>query len=200
MAREIHDVLAHNLSVMVIQASAARRVADRDPAAAKEAARLISRTGREALSELRYVFGAVRKDDGEALGAGPGLAHLDQLVSRAHRAGLSVEVRVEGEPLELSPGADLAAYRVVQEALTNTLKHARGSRAVVTVRYEPGGVVVEVLDDGTAVNGSAWESGGHGLVGMRERVALYGGELEAGRRDGGGFAVRARLPAAGVPV
>jgi signal transduction histidine kinase len=197
VAREIHDVLAHNLSVMVIQASAARRVAGRDPAAAAHAAELISRTGREALSELRYVFGPVRKEDGEALGCAPGLANLDQLVSRSHRAGLPVTVRVEGEPLELSPGADLVVYRVIQEALTNTLKHARGAHSTVTVRYETGAVEVEVLDDGTAValNGSAWESGGHGLVGMRERVALYGGRLEAGKRDDGGFAVRARLPA-----
>lgn len=199
VARELHDVLAHNLSVMVIQAAAGRTVADKDPAAAIEAARLISRTGREALSELRYVFGSVRKEDGAALGASPGLANLQQLASRAHRAGVPVELRVEGKPLQLSPGADLAAYRVVQEALTNTLRHARGSRATVTVRYEPREVVVEVLDDGASAttNGRAAESGGHGLVGMRERVALYGGQLEAGTREEGGFAVRARLPAGG---
>lgn len=202
VARELHDVLAHNLSVMVIQASAARRVADKDPAAAVEAAKLISRTGREAMSELRYVFGPVRKQDGDALGGSPGLAYLDQLASRAHRAGLPVELRVEGKPLQLSPGADLAAYRVVQEALTNTLKHAHGSRATVTVHYEPSDVVVEVLDDGAgaAANGNLADSGGHGLVGMRERVALYGGKLETGSRQGGGFAVTARLPVGGPPA
>jgi signal transduction histidine kinase len=202
VAREIHDVLAHNLSVMVIQASAARRVADHDPAAAVAAAKLIGRTGREALSELRYVVGPVRKADGDALGASPGLANLDHLVSRAHRAGLPVEVRVEGEPLELSPGADLTAYRVVQEALTNTLKHAHGARATVTVRYEPADVLIEVLDDGAGAtdNGNAWGIGGHGLVGMRERLALYGGNLEVGRRPGGGFVVRARLPVEGALV
>lgn len=202
VARELHDVLAHNLSVMVIQASAARRVADKNPAAAVEAAELISRAGREALSELRYVFGPVRKQDGDALGASPGLANIERLASRAHRAGLPVEVRVEGKPLQLSPGADLVAYRVVQEALTNTLKHAHGSRATVTIRYERGDVVVEVLDDGAgaAANGSPADSGGHGLVGMRERIALYGGKLEAGTRPYGGFAVRARLPVEGAPV
>lgn len=201
VARELHDVLAHNLSVMVIQASAARRVVDHDPAAAMEAAELISRTGREALSELRYVFGPVRKQDGEALGASPGLANIEQLASSAHRAGLPVDVKVKGTPLQLTPGVDLTAYRVIQEALTNTLKHARGARATVTVNYEPREVVVEVLDNGvgTADNGNPVDSGGHGLVGMRERVALYGGKLDANKRDSG-FAVRARLPVGGPPA
>jgi signal transduction histidine kinase len=200
VARELHDVLAHNLSVMVIQASAARRVAGNDRAAAVNAAELISRTGREALSELRYVFGPVRKEDGATWGISPGLANLDQLASRAHRAGLPVEMHVEGKRLQLSPGADLAAYRVIQEALTNTLKHAHGARAMVTIRYEPTDVVVEVLDNGVgaAANGNPADSGGHGLVGMRERVALYGGKLEVGKQQDGGFAVRARLPAGGT--
>jgi signal transduction histidine kinase len=197
VARELHDVLAHNLSVMVIQASAARRILDREPTAAVDAVELISRTGREALSELRYVFGPVRRDDGDAL-ASPGLANLDQLVSRAHRSGLPVEVRVEGKPLQLSPGADLAAYRVVQEALTNTLKHSHGSRAAVVVRYEPADVVVEVVDDGVGTaNGLRSGNGGHGLIGMHERMALYGGTLEAGARPEGGFRVLARVPAEG---
>lgn len=199
VARELHDVLAHNLSVMVIQASAARRVAGKEPNAAVKAAGLISRTGREALGELRYVFGPVRKEDADAVDASPGLSNVDKLASRAHRAGLPVQVRVEGKPVGLSPGTDLAAYRVVQEALTNTLKHARGSRATVIVRYEASDVVVEVLDDGAgaAANGNPADSGGHGLVGMRERVALYGGKLETRRRRGGGFAVSARLPVGG---
>jgi signal transduction histidine kinase len=201
VARELHDVLAHNLTVMVIQAAAARRVLERDPEAAADAARLIGRTGREAMTELRHVFGPVHKEDGHALGSAPGLAQLDHLASRAHRAGLPVELRVEGTPFDLQPGADMAAYRVVQEALTNTLKHARGARATVIVRYEPGDVVLEVLDDGAGPagsNGAGLESGGHGLVGMRERVALYGGRLEAGRRPDGGFSVRARLPVTGA--
>ena len=174
---------------------------ERDPEAAAEAAELIGRTGREAMTELRYVFGPVRHEDGDELGAAPGLAQLEALASRAHRAGLPVDLQVEGKPLELRPGADMAAYRVVQEALTNTLKHARGARATVIVRYEPGDVVLEVLDDGAGPagsNGAGLEGGGHGLVGMRERVALYGGKLEAGRRPDGGFAVRARLPVAGA--
>ena len=198
VARELHDVLAHNLSVMVIQASAARRVVDQDPGAAIEAAELISRTGREALSELRYVFGPVRKEEGDTLGASPGLANINQLASRAHRAGLPVEVQVAGEPIQVSPGVDLTAYRVIQEALTNTLKHAHGARATVTVQYEPRELIVEVLDNGVgaADNGTPVDGGGHGLVGMRERVALYGGKLEASERDGG-FAVRARLPVGG---
>jgi signal transduction histidine kinase len=200
VARELHDVLAHNLSVMVIQASGARRIVDKDPAAAVEAARLISRTGREALNELRYVFGPVRREDGDALDASPGLANLGQLASRAHRAGLPVDLHVDGIPQQLSPGADLAAYRVVQEALTNTIKHAHAARATVNVRYGPGDVVVEVLDDGTGAtgNGKPWENSGHGLVGMRERMALYGGDLEAGRLPSGGFSVCARLPLRGA--
>ncbi|HZU60262.1 MAG TPA: histidine kinase [Solirubrobacteraceae bacterium] len=199
VARELHDVLAHNLSVMVIQASAARRVADLDPAAALQAAEVISRTGREALSELRYVFGPVRRETGDELGAAPGLGNLAQLASRAHRAGLPVEIRLEGQPRQLAPGADLAAYRVVQQALTNALKHAQGARATVTVRYRPADVMIEVLDSGarSGANGNAPDGGGHGLVGMRERLALYGGKLEAGRRSEGGFAVRAQLPLGG---
>jgi signal transduction histidine kinase len=202
VARELHDVLAHNLSVMVIQASAARRVVEHNPQAAADAAGVIASTGRDALSELRLVFGAVRREDGDALGSAPGLEHLDRLASRAHRAGLLVDVRVEGTPLRLSPGADMAAYRVVQEALTNTLKHARGAHATVNVRYEPGDVIIEVLDDGPGPhgNGALFDSGGYGLIGMRERVALYGGKLDAGRRRGGGFAVRARLPVGGALV
>jgi signal transduction histidine kinase len=196
VARELHDVLAHNLSVMVIQASAARRIADQDPAAAIGAAELISRTGREALSELRYVFGPVRKGEDDVLGSSPGLANLDKLAARVHRAGLPVDLRVEGDPLQLSPGADMAAYRVVQEALTNSLKHAHGTRATVVVRYDAREVTVEVRDDGRGAvsNGRTWDSGGHGLIGMRERVALYGGKLEAGYGKAGGFAVRARIP------
>lgn len=200
VARELHDVLAHNLSVMVIQAAAAGRVVDGDPGAAIEAAELIGRTGREALSELRYLFGPVRREDGEELGASPGLANLEHLASRAHRAGLTVALDVEGEPITLPPGADMAAYRVVQEALTNTLKHAHGARATVKVRYRPRDVVVEVVDDGgrAAPSDRPPDGGGHGLVGMRERVALYGGNLEAGAQPTGGFAVRAQLPLEGV--
>jgi len=194
VARELHDVLAHDLSVMVIQASAGRRVMERDPDSAAEAARQIERTGREALAELRQLFGPVRRGDGEALAGSPTLAHVDRLVQRARDAGLPVELRVEGERRALPPGVDLAAYRVVQEALTNTIKHAGKARATVRVSYRAGEVAVEASDDGAGAAGGALESGGHGLVGMRERVGLYGGELEVRRRRGGGFSVRARFP------
>jgi signal transduction histidine kinase len=198
VARELHDVLAHNLSVMVIHASAARRVVARDPDAAANSAELIRRTGREALDELRQLFGPVRRGDGESLDASPGLANLERLAERTHRAGVPVDLRVEGPPLELPPGVDFAAYRVVQEALTNAIKHAAGARATVIVRYEPGDVVLEVLDDGPGPAGNGSSGEGHGLLGMRERVALYGGRLETGRRRGGGFAVRVRLPVGGA--
>ena len=196
VARELHDVLAHDLSVMVVQASAAQRIAGAAPDQAADAARLIERTGREALAELRHLFGPVRRGEGEELGA-PGLARIEQLAERARDAGLPVELRIEGERVDLPPGVDLAAYRVVQEALTNSIKHAGPARADVVVRYSPAMLVLEISDDGVGPNGSqtpAAPGGGHGIVGMRERVGLYGGELEAGRRRGGGFAVRARLP------
>jgi signal transduction histidine kinase len=197
IARELHDVLAHNLSVMVVQASAARRIAAHDPGRAAAAAEQIQTTGREALAEIRHLFGPVRRGEGELLASRPGLGGLDGLVARARRAGLSVELLVEGEPVELPAGVDLTAYRVVQEALTNSLKHAGSTRAEVTVSYEPNELVLSIEDDGMgapADDGLGGLGGGHGLAGMRERVELYGGLLQAGRRRGGGFAVRARLP------
>jgi signal transduction histidine kinase len=148
IARELHDVLAHNLSVMVVQASGARQVLEKDPARAVEAAALIERTGREALAELRHLFGPVRRGDGVALSGPPSIARLDELARRARDAGLRVELRVTGDPVELPAGIDLAAYRIVQEALTNTLKHSAGARARVTVSYEPNEVVLSVEDDG----------------------------------------------------
>jgi signal transduction histidine kinase len=196
IARELHDVLAHNLSVMVVQASAARRVLERQPEQAVEAAELIERTGREALAEIRHLFGAVRRGEGEDLSGPPSIARIDELARRARAAGLKVELRVLGEAVPLPPGIDLTAYRIVQEALTNSLKHAGSARASVTVAYEPGEVLLTVEDDGEGPSEADLSDagGGHGLVGMRERVALYGGLVQAGRRRGGGFAVRARLP------
>ena len=197
VARELHDVLAHNLSVMVIQASGARRALDADPQAAIDAAALIERTGREALVELRHVFGAVRHGEGESLEGSPGLAQVEALVERAQRAGLPVTLSVEGDPVELGPGADMAAYRLIQEALTNTLKHAGAATTKVTIRHRPDGVAIEVSDDGDAPAPmtARLDSGGQGLVGMRERISLYGGELEVGPRERG--RVRgARPPAA----
>jgi signal transduction histidine kinase len=197
IARELHDVLAHNLSVMVVQASAARRVLDKNPRKAVEVAALIERTGREALAEIRQLFGPVRRSDGEDLSGPPSIARVDELARRARAAGLRVELRVSGDPVALPPGIDLTAYRIVQEALTNTLKHAGSAQARVTVAYEPNEILLSIEDDGEGPRDGfelSEAGGGHGLLGMRERAALYGGLVQAGRRRGGGFAVHARLP------
>jgi signal transduction histidine kinase len=198
IARELHDVLAHNLSVMVVQAGGARRIVERRPDQATQVADLIERTGREALAELRHLFGPVRHGDGEDLQGPVGIDRVEELAARARTAGLSVHVHVEGERVRLPTGVDLTAYRVVQEALTNTLKHGGRAQASVTVSYEPNEIVLSIEDDGVGADGSRGElgelGGGHGLVGMRERVELYGGLLQAGSRPEGGFAVRARLP------
>jgi signal transduction histidine kinase len=200
IARELHDVLAHNLSVMVVQASAARRVVERDAAAAAGAAELVRATGREALDELRALLGPMHREEGEPLQGVPSLQGVDRLVRRAGQAGLSVSLKTEGEPVHLPTGVDLAAYRVAQEALTNTLKHAgRGARARVVVRYRSHEVTVDVEDDGPGSelgSGLADVGGGHGLVGMRERVEVYGGGLDAGPLPDGGYRVVARLPVA----
>jgi signal transduction histidine kinase len=197
IARELHDVLAHNLSVMVVQASAARRVLDKDPVKAVEAAALIERTGREALAEIRHLFGPIRRGEGEDLAGPQSIARVEELARRARAAGLRVELRTAGDPVELPAGIDLAAYRIVQEALTNAIKYAGSARARVTVSYEPNEVALSIEDDGEGPRdgyGLGEAGGGHGLVGMRERAALYGGIVDAGRRRGGGFAVHARLP------
>jgi signal transduction histidine kinase len=198
IARELHDVLAHNLSVMVVQAGGARRIVEKRPDQAVQVADLIERTGREALAELRQLFGPVRHGDGEDLQGPVGIDRVEELAARARAAGLSVHVHVEGERVALPTGVDLTAYRVVQEALTNTLKHGGRAQASVTVSYEPNEIVLSIEDDGVGTGGSRDElgelGGGHGLVGMRERVELYGGMLQAGSRPDGGFAVRVRLP------
>ena len=193
IARELHDVVAHSVSVMVVQAQAGPRLLS-EPDRVREAFRSIETTGREALVELRRLLGVLRGSEKHAATAPqPGLASLEALLAQVREAGLRVDLRVEGEPAPLPPGVDLSAYRIVQEALTNTLKHAGRAEAEVVVRYETAAIELEILDNGvgphTRVNGS-----GHGLVGMRERVALYGGLLEAGSRNGHGFGVRARLP------
>jgi signal transduction histidine kinase len=194
IARELHDVLAHSLSVMVVQSGAARRIVERDPQRAAEAAALVRDTGREALAELRHLFGTVRRGEGEALSGPPSIRRVDELVERARGAGLRVRLVVEGDPVELPTGVDLTAYRVVQEALTNTLKYAGQAHATVRIGYEPNEVVLTIEDDGGESGAAVAEGGGYGLVGMRERVAVYGGVLQAGPEDGAGFAVRARLP------
>ena len=199
IARELHDVVAHSVSVMVVQAQAGPRLLAA-PERAREAFDSIESTGREALVELRRLLGVLRGGDEHAATAPqPGLGALDALLAQVREAGLRVDLRIEGEPLRLPAGIDLSAYRIVQEALTNTLKHAGRAEAEVIVRYGPRSVELEILDNGagprTSANGS-----GHGLVGMRERVVLYGGSLETGSRDGHGFAVRARLPLAPEPL
>jgi signal transduction histidine kinase len=196
IAREMHDVVAHSVSVMVVQAGGARRIIDRDPDRAAHAAAQIEFAGRAALIEMRRLLGLLHAGEGEAgaLAPQPSLAELDTLVERSRAAGLPVEVRVLGERRPLPAGIDLAAYRIVQEALTNTLKHAGTTPTEVHLRWGEDELELEILDRGgagTARNGSG---GGHGLVGMAERVRLYGGELEAGPRPAGGFRVRARLP------
>jgi signal transduction histidine kinase len=192
IARELHDVVAHSVSTMVVQAEAGEALLDRHPKRAREAFQSIETTGREALAEMRRLLGLLRRGDHElALVPQPSLGHLEQLLGRVREAGLPVELEVEGHPRPLPPGLDLSAYRIVQEALTNTLKHAGRARAWVTVRYGDQALELEIADDGhSGGNGAS----GHGLSGMRERVRLFGGEVEAGKRAGGGFAVRARLP------
>lgn len=193
IARELHDVIAHSVSVMVVQAGAAEEVLRHAPERALEPIRAVQDTGRQALAEMARLLGMLRRD-GEELGLAPqpGLDDLEGLVEQTRRAGLPVDLHVEGTPRPVPLGADLSAYRIVQEALTNARKHAGEARATVTVRYGADALEVEVADDGSG--GGNGHGGGHGLVGMRERVALFGGELHAGPRPGGGFRVHARLP------
>jgi signal transduction histidine kinase len=192
IARELHDVVAHAISVIVLQARGARHALDAEPDDARGALDAIEQTATQALREMRRLLGMLRTDDEVALAPQPSLSHLDTLVAHVRDAGLPVDVRVEGKPRELAPGVDLSAYRIVQEALTNALKHAGPARARVLVRYGEESLELEVADTGAGdVNG---DSTGHGLAGMRERVAVFGGELESGPRVEGGYAVRARLP------
>jgi signal transduction histidine kinase len=194
IARELHDVVGHAVSVMTVQASGVRRLLKPEQEREREALEIVEQTGREALAEMRRLVGVLRRpEEAPALAPQPSLTHLDRLIEQAGEAGLPVEVQIEGEPAELPAGVDLTAYRLVQEALTNAIKHAGASRAEVVVRYGDDAVELLVSDDGRGSDGKA-ESGGHGLVGMRERVAVYGGELDAGPRPEGGYALRARLP------
>ena len=199
IARELHDVVAHNVSMIVVQAGAAARVLHGEQPDVRNALEVIAASGRETVDEMRTLLGVLRSDDGPAaLKPQPGLADLEQLVSGVREAGLPVTLRIEGAPRPLPPTLDLSAFRIVQEALTNTLRHAGPARAEVTVRYEDGLVTLEIADTGHGPDGGpiTGRSTGHGLVGMRERAAMLGGELEAARADSGGFTVRARLPAA----
>jgi signal transduction histidine kinase len=194
IARDLHDVVAHSVSVIVVQATAAEEVLGRDSERARAPLRAIQETATQALTEMRRLLGILRADERElALGRQPGLGSLEALAGEFRDAGLPVEVAVEGERRMLPPGVDLAAYRIVEEALTNSLKYSGRASTRVRVRHANGAIELEVTDDGP---GPSVGEGGHGLVGMRERAALYGGTLEVGAGDGGGFAVRARLPLA----
>jgi signal transduction histidine kinase len=200
IARELHDVVAHSVSVMVVQSGAARRVLDDEPDRAVAALAEVERSGRQALSELRRLLGLMR--DGDATAAvrepQPTLAGLDDLVKRAQDAGLPVELRQEGHPFALPMGCDLAAYRVVQEALTNALKHAGdGASATVLLRWTDDRLELDISDTGQGLTTAAPDGDGpfgQGLLGMRERVALCGGDLQAGPSINGGFRVRATIP------
>jgi signal transduction histidine kinase len=193
IARELHDVVAHAISVIVLQARGGRRSLATDPGETREALDMIEATGSEALAEMRRLLGMLRRDDEEiALAPQPSLRYLDALAAQVREAGLPVDLSVEGKATELPPGVDLSAYRIVQEALTNALKHAGPATARVVVRYRENDLELEIADTGAGAGAS--DGQGHGLAGMRERVSLYGGKIETGPRDGGGFAVRARLP------
>jgi signal transduction histidine kinase len=210
IARELHDVVAHSMSVIAVQSAVGHHVMDTQPAEAKQALAAIESTSRSALTEMRRLLGVLRQD-GEPAGSlvpAPGLADLAPLAAQVGEAGLRVWIHVEGERGPVPPGIDLSAYRIVQEALTNVIKHAGSATANVTVRYGAGSVQVEITDDGpgrarpggpgepasTEATGDVGVSTGHGIIGMRERVAVFGGEFAAGPRPDGGFRVFARLP------
>jgi signal transduction histidine kinase len=194
IARELHDVVAHNVSLMVVQAQA---LAATGPAADQdEVLQRVAGLGRDALSEMHRMLGVLRLHNGgaPALEPQPGVRDLPTLVQRTRQAGLATTLTVDGEPRELPAAIDLSAYRIAQEALTNVIRHAHAGQAAITIAYSPEALEVTVLDDGAGPP-SEDNSGGHGLVGMRERVALFGGQLETGHRgDGTGYRVRAVLP------
>lgn len=190
IARELHDVVAHNVSVMVVQTQAARRVATVDLAVAGTALQAVSDCGREALVDMRRMVGVLHRDDLEL--ATPGLVHLPSLLERVGASGLRVDLDLRGAPRPLPAAVDLAAYRLAQEALTNVLKHAGATTASITVVHTPEAVELQIRDDGYGPQEG--QPSGHGLIGMRERIALYGGEMHAGGLSGGGFEVTARIP------
>ena len=194
IARELHDVVSHNVSASVLQAGAAEELLRRDPERVGEALQSIQDMGREALGEMRRMLGILRTEQGDVPAPPqPRLADLKPMVERANESGLDVSLVVEGPVSDLPPGIELSSYRIVQESLTNVAKHAGPCRVVVTTRYLPDWLEVEVTDDGRGA--AAIDSGiGHGLVGMRERVDFFGGKLDVGPGESGGFTVRARFP------
>jgi signal transduction histidine kinase len=193
IARELHDVVAHAVSVMVLQVGAVRHKLPEAMADDSEALKGVERAGRTALTEMRRLLAAMRRDGEEVeFAPQPGLDGLAALLAEVSRAGLPVDLHVDGEPVALPRGVDLSAYRIVQEGLTNALKHARATRADVTVRYRPDELELEVRDNGLGTSTS--DGLGHGLVGIRERVKIYGGEMSAEKANGGGFVLSTRLP------
>jgi signal transduction histidine kinase len=194
MARELHDVVSHSVSLMTLQAGAARQAMDVHPQRARQQLLGIESTGREAMVEMRRLLGLLREaPDGPALEPQPSLRHLDLLVERMKDAGMPVELSADELPTSMPRGVDLTAYRIVQEALTNVLKHSNPTCVQVNVRIFEHAVEIAVDDDGAAQPASTGNHG-HGLIGMRERVAVYGGELDAGPAPGRGFRLKARIP------
>ena len=203
IARELHDVVAHHVSLMGIQAGAARRVLTTRPRQAEQTLTTIEATSREAVRELHRLLGFLRHEQEEhPLAPQPGLRHLDALLTQVREAGLPVTLAVEGHERPVPPAVDLSAYRITQEALSNTLRHAGPTAASVTLRYRERVLEVEVADEGrkAAANGHGTGPGGHGILGMRERAGLLGGRLRAESRPGGGFIVEASLPFDGEPA
>lgn len=195
IARELHDVIGHSISVMGVQAGAVRRRLAPGQERERQALEAVERTGRDAVAEMQRLLGLIRDDDEDsARGALPTLQRVDELAAQLRGAGLDVDLRLEADVGDLPPGRALAAFRVVQEALTNVLKHAPAARVQVTVRRSAGELEIDVVDDGESSARDPWSHGGYGLVAMRERVTMYGGTLDAGPRPEGGFAVSARLP------
>jgi signal transduction histidine kinase len=194
IARELHDVVAHHVSVMGIQAAAARRAMDRDAGTARTALTAVEEGARTAVDELHRMLGALRAVDEPPTPAAVGIDHVEDLVARVRDAGLTPQFAVFGTPVELPGSLSQTAYRIVQEAVTNSLKHAHASTVDVRIRYLAREIEIDVADDGRGATPAALASGGAGLLGMRERVAIHGGTVEAGTRSSGGFRVRARLP------
>jgi signal transduction histidine kinase len=203
IARELHDMVGHALNLIVIQSGGARRVLQSKPELARDSLASIESTGRQALTDMERMLGILRgteEADG-ALSPQPSLSHVEDLAAQVSEAGLPVEVTVEGTPVALPSSVDLSAYRIIQEALTNALKHAGPAHASVKIRHGPHSLELEITDDGQGVSGEGAgdDKGGRGLIGMRERVGLFGGELSFGPRPGGGFRVHVRLPLGGGP-
>jgi signal transduction histidine kinase len=196
IARELHDVVSHSIAMIGVQAGVAAHVLDRDPQQARSALVAIKSASREALQDLHGILGLLRQsEDGDPRSPAAGLARLSELVESVGRTGIAVSVTTSGKPEPLSPANDLAAYRIIQEALTNVVRHAPGARTEVKLNYDDGGLEIEVVNDEVAAHGERVRGAGQGLAGMRERAAAAGGSVSAGPRPDGGFVVRARLAA-----